>query len=204
MDVPSIVNVGLCLTDISLPGAVANDGFASQGIQCILRAVSKMLASLLLSILGPSALGLDCATAQGPQPLRSLATLSGACQQLTLAGRDASKACIGKLVNTAYRNGRSGFTFAAGDLAVITFSGIDSAAQGNHAAIRLDKVIFTLLGTGTKPNSISATGQCLYSNPYVGPAYIRCSAATNSGPFTASFRSNGEPPELQQFGNKRR
>src|SRR5690349_11485706 len=92
--------------------------------------------------------------------LHAIAIMNGTCQRLIMGDKDASSGCEGKLTNTMYKTGRSGFTFLVGDLAVVTFSGADSPAKGNMATIRLDKVIFTLIGTGTKPNVVPATGTC--------------------------------------------
>jgi hypothetical protein len=125
--------------------------------------------------------------------------MNGTCQRLIIAGNDASSSCQGKLTNTMYRTGRSGFTFLAGDVAVVTFSGADSPAKGDQAVIRLDKVIFTLVGTGTEPNVVNATGSCSYTNPYAGPSHVSCSASTKAGRFSASFVSDGAPPDLQEF-----
>jgi hypothetical protein len=135
----------------------------------------------------------------GLSSLHAIAIMNGTCKQLTIADKDASSGCEGKLTNTIYKTGRSGFTFLVGDLAVVTFSGADSAAKGNSATIHLDKVIFTLIGTGTDPNVIRATGTCTYTNPYVGPSHVTCSASTKSGRFSAAFVSNGQPPDLQEF-----
>lgn len=155
----------------------------------------SILAAIV--IVSPSAQAL-AGPAAAPN-LSAIAFLKGTCQSFVVGGKDASRKCLGKLTNTVYRTGRSGFTFVVGDLAVVTFSGADSPAIGNRAAIRLDKVIFTLIGTGTPPNVIPASGRCTYTNPYAGPSHVNCSATTKDGPFSASFVSNGEPPDIQQF-----
>ena len=141
------------------------------------------------------------ATAQGSNfdNLHAIAMMDGKCAQLTFAGQDGTQRCEGKITNTVYKTGRSGFTFLIGDLAVITFSGADSPAKGDQATVRLDKVIFTLIGTGTKPNVIPASGSCTYTNPYAGPSRINCSATTGDGKFSGSFVSNGQPPDIQEF-----
>ena len=131
--------------------------------------------------------------------LHAIAIMNGTCDGLVMGDKDASSGCEGKLTNTMYKTGRSGFTFLVGDLAVVTFSGADSPAKGNIARIRLDKVIFTLIGTGTKPNVVPATGTCTYTNPYAGPSHVTCSASTKSGRFSGSFVSDGKPPDLQEF-----
>lgn len=131
--------------------------------------------------------------------LAGIAILNGSCTQLTVGGKDATHACEGKITNTMYKTGRTGFIFMVGDLAVVTFSGADSPAKGDHASVRLDKIIFTLVGTGTAPNVIPATGSCSYTNPYAGPSRINCSASTKDGKFSGSFVSNGAEPDIQRF-----
>jgi hypothetical protein len=131
--------------------------------------------------------------------LQAVAILNGNCTQLSFAGKDATRACVGKITNTMYKTGRTGFVFMAGDLAVITFSGADNPAQGDQATVRLDKVIFTLVGTGTEPNVIPATGNCRYTNPYAGPSRITCSASTKDGKFSGAFVSDGAEPDIKEF-----
>jgi hypothetical protein len=131
--------------------------------------------------------------------LSAIAIMNGRCSQLVFAGKDATRACVGKITNTMYKTGRAGFVFMAGDLAVITFSGADSPARGDQATVRLDKVIFTLVGMGTEPNAIPATGTCTYTNPYAGPSRINCSASTKEGKFSGAFVSDGAEPDIQRF-----
>lgn len=132
--------------------------------------------------------------------LSALTILKGDCGRLIMAGNDASPYCKGMITNTSYKTGRSGFVFLAGDTAIITFSGQDHAAVGDNAFITLDKVIFTLVGMGTPPNTIAAKGKCNYSNPFNGNhARITCNATTTSGAFNATFVSDGEEPDVKEF-----
>jgi hypothetical protein len=131
--------------------------------------------------------------------LAGLAMLNGTCSKLVVAGHDESEACVGKLSNTIYRTGRTGFVFVAGDTAVVTFSGMDTPVKGDVGSVRLDHVIFGLMGTGTDPNSLTATGSCRYTNPYAGPSHVDCTASTKIGRFSASFVSDGEGPDMQRF-----
>ncbi|HEY0625448.1 MAG TPA: hypothetical protein VGD10_01820 [Allosphingosinicella sp.] len=155
-------------------------------------------------ILGAIALTPNAGAAmQRPIPnleaLDGLAVMNGTCGRLILGGRDVSSGCESRVTNSMYKGGRTGFTFLAGDVAVVTFSGADTPAKGNHATVRLDRVIFTLNGAGTKPNVVPASGTCTYTNPYAGPSRINCSASTNNGAFSASFVSDGEPPIIERF-----
>lgn len=131
--------------------------------------------------------------------LRAVAMMHGTCGKLVMAGEDVSEGCQGLITNTMYKTGRTGFVFTAGDVAVVTFSGAGAPAQGDQASARLDKVIFTLIGTGTEPNVLPATGTCTYTNPYAGPSRINCSATTKIGRFSGTFVSDGEEPDIKQF-----
>lgn len=136
---------------------------------------------------------------QGFDNLQGIAIMNGKCTQLTVAGMDSTRACEGKITNTMYKTGRTGFVFMVGDFAVVTFSGMDSPAKGDQTATRLDRIIFTLIGTGTPPNDIPATGSCTYTNPDAGPSRINCSATTGEGKFSGSFVSDGQPPDITEF-----
>ena len=82
------------------------------------------------------------------------------------AGRiDAPFQSIGKVINSMYKTGRSGFIFTARDFAVVTSSGADSPAKGDQATICLDKVIFTLIGTSTPPQRHSGQGHLYLYQP---------------------------------------
>lgn len=154
-------------------------------------AASLMLASASGPTVARAALGLDY-----------IATMDGQCSRLLVGGKDASKACGPKVLNTVYKTGRVAFTFVAGDLATVTFGGMGQQQVKDSADVAsqpLDNVVFTLIGTGTAPNKVKAAGVCTYSNPYVGPSRITCSAHTAQGVFAGSFVSNGRTPSMQRF-----
>ena len=158
------------------------------------------IIALIAGVLGAfSAPALAVAQSSNMRNLHAVAFLNGKCTQLTFAGKDGTRACVGKITNTMYKTGRTGFVFMFGDHALITFSGADSPARGDQATVRLDKVIFALIGTGTEPNVIPATGICTYTNPYAGPSRINCSASTKVGKFSGAFVSDGAEPDIQRF-----
>lgn len=139
---------------------------------------------------------------QGSAGPYAIAWLTGDCQRLVLAGRDVSPACDGRVQNTNYRIGwRTGFSFST-DRVIVTFTGRDTPARGDHAFSELDRVIFTRIG-GMSPTArqVRATGRCLYSNPHAGRSYVRCSARTAAGAFIGTFLSNGQPPETWRDPN---
>jgi hypothetical protein len=156
--------------------------------------------SIVILVVG-AALMAEPASAQeqGFANLHAIALMDGKCTSLVIADKPATHNCTGKITNSMYKTGRSGFIFTAGDLAVVTFSGADSPAKGNQATVRLDKVIFTLIGTGTEPNVMPAKGSCTYTNPYAGPSRINCTATTEAGRFSGSFVSDGREPDIQRF-----
>ena len=134
--------------------------------------------------------------------LDDIATMNGKCSKLVFAGHDGSKACVPKVINDVHKDGRVGFTFVVGDLAVVTFSGMGQQQvkdAANTASQPLDEVVFTLTGTGAKPNTIKAAGVCTYTNPYAGPGKVDCTAHTSQGLFEAAFVSDGRPPSMQKF-----
>ena len=133
--------------------------------------------------------------------LMGTATLTGTCQRLIIAGDDSTSRCRGLVGNTAYRSGRSGFTFfVEGEPGlVVTFSGADGPAQGDQAAIALDKVIFTPIRPQRATTELRATGRCTYTNPYIGSSRIDCSASTDDGRYSGTFVSDGRPPATERF-----
>lgn len=135
------------------------------------------------------------------QKLSSVVIVNGTCESFSFRGRDASNRCDGKLINAAYKTGRSSFSFALTDLAIVLFSGADGPFRGNHATIKLDRLIFTLLGTEPKAHRIPATGACTYTNPDAGPVRVHCSASTKFGTFAGSFLGDGKEPE-EALGQK--
>jgi len=134
-------------------------------------------------------------------PLDYVATMNGTCSHLVFGGRDGSKACLPKVVNDVHKDGRTGFTFLVGDLAVVTFSGAAQQVKddANTVTQPLDEVVFTLTGTGASPKTIKAAGVCTYTNPYAGPGKVDCTAHTSQGSFEASFVSDGRAPSIQRF-----
>ncbi len=135
-------------------------------------------------------------------PLQSLALMNGKCIRLIIAGHDQSAHCMAKLINESFESGRTGFTFTAGDAAVISFSGMGPRQvklTADKVYQPVDRLIFTLLGMGTPPNNLSASGSCTYTNPYAGPSHVSCTAHTAHGDFAATFLSDGREPEVRRF-----
>ena len=154
-------------------------------------------AALALAALLPT----SPASAQGGlDNLVAIATMSGTCERLALPDRDLTRECAGRIGNSIHGDGRSGFAFFSGH-AVISFAGQDSAAVGDRATLHVDEILITRTdpGSAPRPEIISAAGTCIYTNPYAGVATITCEAAARQGRYSAHFRSDGRPPDVQRF-----
>jgi hypothetical protein len=148
------------------------------------------------------AISFTCDSAAQGNDLDYFAAIKGKCTSLILRGSEYTRACIPRVLNEVFTDSRTGFTFTAGDTAVISFSGIGRLQKKddpNHVTQPLDMVIVSLIGMGARPNKIRATGACTYSNPNVGAVKISCSAHTEMGQFEGKFLSDGQPPEIRQF-----
>lgn len=142
---------------------------------------------------------------RGLQDLSGFAVLNGTCQRFIMAGKELTKACDGKVINTMFESiGRTGFAFVTHSSTTVTFSGVDTPAKGDQAQSIVDRVIVTIENSesdplAVEPDVLEATGSCTYTNPYVGPSHINCSASTKEGPFSASFVSDGSPPDVTRM-----
>jgi hypothetical protein len=148
------------------------------------------------------AISVTCDSAVQGSGLDYIATIKGKCTRLIIGGSEHTRACIPRVVNEVFADSRTGFTFTAGDTAVISFSGIGRTQikdDPNRVTQPLDTVIFTLIGMGTPPNKLRAAGVCTYSNPNAGAVRVSCSAHTDMGKFEAKFLSDGQPPQIQKF-----
>jgi hypothetical protein len=142
------------------------------------------------------------AHAQGEdeESVQAVLILSGECTSLELAGR-AAPGCVGTLTNSTYSTGRSSFMFLAGDVALVSFSGMsgDDLRQGDSIVQPLDLVTFRVLGAGINAMPTKAIGTCRHTNPFAGVATINCTAETKAGRFSATFRTDGEPPTVHEY-----
>jgi hypothetical protein len=137
--------------------------------------------------------------AQGIKDLTNIVFLNGQCTELRIGSKDARSGCTGKIFNTIYRTGRTGFTFMMGEQAVVTFSGFGKPAVGNRGFSTLDRVLLKWTGSEGEREALLATGTCSFTNPYAGPSHIKCKAFTKRGTISASFVSDGKEPEIESF-----
>jgi hypothetical protein len=126
--------------------------------------------------------------------------LRGTCQGLITPARDRSAGCAETLVHMIYRDGRTSYAFSEGREAMVSFSGIAETADDESGVLVLDHVSIAT-NPGPQVRSEDATGRCEFSNPFRGQSYVRCSARTASGEFTASFLSDGQPPARHDVGS---
>ena len=134
----------------------------------------------------------------GLENLRAMIVLSGTCERLVIAGRDASAGCHRAVVKLVYRNGRSSFGFTEGGERMISFSGIAQTGEGDEVEQALDMVTVAA-ENGRDVHSSPASGSCAFSNPYRGRSYIRCRATSPAGIYEASFTSDGQPPSVHEL-----
>jgi hypothetical protein len=121
--------------------------------------------------------------------------LDGQCEKLVVEGDDHTPDCSGKILNTSYQDGRSGFYFVTKSGAAITFSGLggNQVKMGADRAIQpIDMVLFAFEGESEK---LRAVGSCDFENPYKGKSRIVCSATTKRGAYEGRFASDGAPPK---------
>jgi hypothetical protein len=153
---------------------------------------------LIARILVPSILAAFFASpSAAAAELQNLASLAGTCERLVMAGKDLSAGCSGRIIQSAYDDGRTGFTVLVGDKGVaITWSGIQGAKPDADSQLQsLDRVILNLNIEGVAPTSTSMTGSCAYSNPYKGPMIISCQGMDIEGKaYLLQFRTDGSEP----------
>lgn len=131
-----------------------------------------------------------------PNPVTALATLQGTCERLVIAGRDATPACDGKLLNTNYRDSRSGFYFVTKDGAALTFSGLGKRQVKPHPDRAVQPIDLVIFGYGGQHDRAPAVGECDFTNPEARPSRITCRASTAGGVFEAVFLTDGRPPKV--------
>ena len=134
-------------------------------------------------------------------PLIGMVLVRGACgPELMRYGQTVADPSCKALINTVYRNGRTGFYFTAGR-SMLTFSGIEPQInQGPDDIIQpVDLILVTQMTTDEpgQPELLPASGRCSFSNPFRGiPTTVQCEAETARGRFAATFDHDGSEPSL--------
>lgn len=151
-------------------------------------------------VIGALALGAAVATATAQAAtLTGIATLTGTCEKLVLPDVDMSKDCKGKIIQSIYDTGRTGFTVFVGphDVAV-TMSGLEGPKPDQDTQLQsVDMLIFNLNIEGVDPSTEKLQGSCAYANPYLGPMTISCQANDQKGGgYLMQFRTDGSEPQM--------
>ncbi|GEP09084.1 hypothetical protein [Methylobacterium gnaphalii] len=152
--------------------------------------IRSILSLGILSVLAGAAVMVKAAE------VPTLATVTGTCERLVIAGQDVTGQCTGSLLNTSYATGRVGFYFVTGDGGALTFTGLGSAQvklDPDTAVQPVDGVIFGFKG---QYDRVKAVGMCRFTNPVAQPGSVSCSAETPGGAFAAEFVTDGKPPEI--------
>ena len=134
--------------------------------------------------------------ADAQAPVESIAAIPGTCRSLVVAGEDLGAECRGPALSFQYGGGRRSFAFPYGD-ALISFSG--AAEPGDEGGVRLVLDMITWGQSESGLQSAEAEGSCDMASEGSGAPVIRCEARTESGVFSVSFESSGEPPEVRRF-----
>jgi hypothetical protein len=120
-----------------------------------------------------------------------------------MAGNDMSEHCGGKIIQTIYKTGRTGFTVPVGDKdTLVTFSGMEGAKPDVNSQLQdVDRVILNLSIDGVPPSVKSVSGSCAYANPYLGPMTISCNATAGNDAYLLEFRTDGSEPTISGMGD---
>ena len=152
------------------------------------------ISSVLISIIGAAASAQDT-----DRQMAFLMAVSGDCAELVIDGE--AMPCDGNLFNTDYDDGRIGFAFMAKGPGgkIITFSGRGQEQQSPSANVRIQPIDGVVLGGGIQ----LVEGECLFENPYAGPARIECAAQSSSGlQYVGRFLTDGKEPVVIELGDK--
>lgn len=153
-------------------------------------------------------LGVTALTMFDPLPvaiaaeLTGIASLTGTCERIVMAGKDMSAHCDGKILQTTYDTGRTGFTvFVGQDGVAITMSGLEGAKPDENSQLQsLDRVILNLNIEDVAPSEEPVEGSCAYSNPYLGPMTVSCQAVDRKGgAYLLQFRTDGSEPKFSDL-----
>lgn len=167
-----------------------------------MRATSSLFFGLLAATVTTGGLASVPAVAQGMGDLSGVAMVTGTCERLVVAGEDMTNTCEGRLIQSIYRTGRTGFTVNIGSGGAITFSGIEGEKPDADSQLQsVDKVIVNRGKDGGPISSKGVTGSCFYENPFKGPATTKCEGTdAEKGAYFLQFRTDGTPPNLLNYG----
>ena len=156
---------------------------------------ARMMGMAFLAALGLLA-GTPTLAAEPARSVRNVGVLSGSCDRLVGFGNDLHAECTGKVANVEWSDGRDSFTFTLRNGGVLTFSGSGKGEirQGPGTVVQPLDVVFATVQD--RSQSIRAVGSCRFSDPYQGVMAIICDAQTAQGGFSATFTTDGRPPDI--------
>lgn len=141
----------------------------------------------------------SAATAQPVLATAQAFIMHGACTQLKVGLRDLTSTCEGRLVSFTTANGRVAFVFSFGGEGLLQFAGSGPKQRklpGERAIQPIDRVRFTLARTAqADATTTPANGSCIYGNPFAGTSRVTCRVKAGRGWFSATFVTDGQPPE---------
>ena len=123
-------------------------------------------------------------------------TVEGTCSKLELNGEVLR--CKHILGHTEYDDGRIGFYFIEdeADGINLTFSGSGIVQSTPSVNVRVQPIDGVIQIDGIR----DVSGECMFENPYAGPASIECEALTASGErFVGHFLTNGFEPKIMDL-----
>lgn len=130
------------------------------------------------------ALACTCLAVTIPSGARAQAafSLTGTCEKLVIAGRDATAQCGTTLSNAVSRN-RTAFDFATKDGQTISFSGNGAQQEATEETDPLQPInVVTESRSGSEVGApVLAIGSCRFSTPEPGRTAIACEAKTADG-----------------------
>lgn len=153
----------------------------------------KFIFTLFLLMLGLHTVSLQAAE---DRKICGMTTVKGTCSKFMQD--DKMQPCRGVLLNTDYNDGTTGFYFVeeADDGKVLTFSGFGP----NQQKLSTGAVLQPIHRVIQKDGVLGVSGQCIFENPFAGPANVECEAqAANGAWFIGYFLTDGSEPERKEF-----
>jgi hypothetical protein len=121
----------------------------------------------------------------------------GECSRLITVGDDYTAKCDPHSASVTRADGTIVFVFSV-EGTPVGFSGdghsVGPAGFGDAMKLPVDLVA---IRQDAGIQRLKADGWCVFGNPYAGPASIWCVAITEGGPFVATFKTDGSPPEAK-------
>ena len=134
-------------------------------------------------------------------PIQNLVAISGNCVgNFILYDKLLPTPQCESLLNTGYKDGRTGFYFST-DKYIVTFSGISPQVSTSKNSV-VQPINLLLISNTQKSNTSQATkliaaGTCSFANPYMGiRVFVQCDVETSKGRFMATFESDASEPTI--------